>query len=150
MFTKDSFVKAISPIVIEIRMERRIRQEEMAEVLGISRKTLVQIEKGRRNLSWTEAVCVATLFKDSPTLEKVLGGNPIDVLSDINYLPKNKERIVSPDSYWWEDVMIEGTYTIQQNIISKQYRIIDDRNIQLFSSFDYEENLAVLKRRKDS
>lgn len=145
MYTKKSFSKAVSIVCKEVRIERRIRQEEMAEVLGISRKTLVQTEKGRRILSWTEAVCLATLFKDSPTLKDQLKDDPIKVISEIDYLPKNKERIVSKENYFWDDVIVKDSLALQQNIISKEYRIADKDSVQLYTSFDYDEILDVFR-----
>lgn len=109
------------------------------------RKTLVQTEKGRRTLSWTEAVCLATLFKDSPTLKEQLKDDPIKAISDIDYLPKNKERIVSKKNYFQDDVIVKDNLALQQNIISKEYRIADKDNIRIYTSFDYDEILDVFR-----
>ena len=49
-----------------IRTEYGLTQEKMADILGISKKTLVEIEKGRRSLGWTGAVALASLFSGSP------------------------------------------------------------------------------------
>ena len=48
-----------------IRTEYCLTQDKMAAVIGLSKKTLVEIEKGRRSLSWSAAVaanCAALNF----------------------------------------------------------------------------------------
>jgi DNA-binding XRE family transcriptional regulator len=48
----------------------------MAEIQGISKKTLVQIEKGRQEAGWSQVVAVWALFQESQILQHVLGGDP--------------------------------------------------------------------------
>ncbi|MFC7686455.1 hypothetical protein [Ureibacillus sp. GCM10028918] len=49
----------------------------MAEMLGISKKTLVQIEKGRTPANWTTVIAFCALFNDSELLLSVIGDKPI-------------------------------------------------------------------------
>ena len=62
---REEFVKAVSSKLKLIRTEYGITQEMMSEVLGISKKTLVETEKGRRELSWTEVIAVVTVLPDT-------------------------------------------------------------------------------------
>jgi hypothetical protein len=39
---------------------------------------------------------------------------------------------------WWQDVVKEGEYRIQQNIISRWYRILDKNNRKICSSSEYD------------
>ena len=48
-----------------VRSEYNLTQERMAEILGLSKKTLVQVAKERSLLSWPAAVTLATNFSDS-------------------------------------------------------------------------------------
>ena len=47
----------------------------MAAVLGISKKTLVEIEKGRSSLGWTGAAAFAAIFRESGILQAQFGGD---------------------------------------------------------------------------
>lgn len=38
---------------------------------------------------------------------------------------------------WWRDIKDEGGYRIQQNIISKRYRIPDDKERRICSAFEF-------------
>ena len=62
---REEFIKAVSSKLKLIRTEYGITQEAMSEMLGISKKTLVETEKGRRELSWTEVIAVASVFEKS-------------------------------------------------------------------------------------
>ncbi|RCK09687.1 hypothetical protein DT075_36260 [Bacillus licheniformis] len=52
----------------------------MANVLGMSKKTLVQIEKGRSAAGWAHVVAVCALFRNSEVLQAVLGDEPLEVV----------------------------------------------------------------------
>lgn len=66
----------------------------MTTVLGISKKTLVQVEKERTSIGWTNAVVVCALFNDSQILKHILGEEPFEVIEtlahDGMYTPKVK------------------------------------------------------------
>ena len=49
-------------------------------MLGISKKTLVETEKGRRELSWTEVIAVVSVFEKSEVLQGIVGGEAGDVI----------------------------------------------------------------------
>lgn len=38
---------------------------------------------------------------------------------------------------WWKDIELKGNYKIQQNIISKHYRILNNKDMRICSSFDF-------------
>ena len=63
-----------------IRTESGYSQELMADILGISKKTLVQIEKGRITGGWTVVVAVCALFKESEIIQNTFAGDPLDIL----------------------------------------------------------------------
>lgn len=68
-----------------IRTEYGLTQEKMADILGISKKTLVEIEKGRRSLGWTGAVALASLFSNSEILQNAYGGELSDLLTALAF-----------------------------------------------------------------
>ncbi|MBR4404624.1 MAG: helix-turn-helix transcriptional regulator, partial [Clostridiales bacterium] len=77
---REEFIKTVSSKLKLIRTEYGITQEAMSEMLGISKKTLVETEKGRRELSWTEVIAVVTVFEKSEVLKGITGGDASDVI----------------------------------------------------------------------
>jgi DNA-binding XRE family transcriptional regulator len=56
--TREEFIKKVDQKVKLIRNEKGYTQDKMAAVLGISKKTLVQVEKERASLGWPVAITV--------------------------------------------------------------------------------------------
>ena len=63
--TRVEFIKKVDEKVRLIRTEKGYTQDKMAEALGISKKTLVQVEKERSSLGWALAIAVCVIFRDS-------------------------------------------------------------------------------------
>ncbi len=57
----------------------------MAEIVGISKKTLIEIEKGRSSLTWAGAVCIATLFEHSEIIHLTFGGGVNEVTKTVAF-----------------------------------------------------------------
>lgn len=134
---RDDFIVKLDAKIKLIRNEGGYTQDKMAEIIGISKKTLVQIEKGRGSLGWTGAVAVCALFKDSEVLHMTLGGEPQDIILSLafnNY--EGDYEATMGGKIWWQDIKVEGNYKIQQNIISKHFRILDKQERRICSSFD--------------
>ena len=143
---KEEFVELISEKMKLVRTEQCFSQEKMSEVLGISKKTLVQIEKGRVSANWTTVVALCALFNHSELLVSVLGDDPIYFVQLIGHhntgLPK--ERTMG-GKVWWREVQRKGDFVLQQNLISQHYRIIDEHHYRWLSSFDQKEVLIRLE-----
>jgi DNA-binding XRE family transcriptional regulator len=137
--SRDEFVKLIDAKLKLIRNEKDYTQDKMAEILGVSKKTLVQIEKGRTSIGWTGAVALCTIFKDSEILQMTFGGNPKDIILTLAFegYEGGFEKTMG-GKVWWRDVQSRGELRIQQNIISQHYRILDMNDKRISSSFDYE------------
>ncbi len=122
-----------------IRTENDYTQDKMAEILGISKKTLVQIEKGRTLANWTTTIAICALFHNSPTLQNQIGGDPMEVIEltahDVIITPKEKTM---GGYIWWKNIEEFKNYRLQQNHLSKHYRILDDENYRLISTLDEE------------
>ena len=69
---KEYVVQLISLRIRMIRLEKGYSQDKMASIMGISKKTLVQIEKERVLASWANVIAVCALFRDSEILQAVL------------------------------------------------------------------------------
>ena len=138
--TREEFVAELDRQVKLVRTEYGFNQEVMARVLGISKKTLVEIEKGRSSLGWTGAVALCAIFSGSQVLSGLLGGEAGDMVPALAFqdlrptYPKTMGGKV-----WWRFVETMGPYTIQQNILSQHYRALDREDGRVCSSFDLEE-----------
>ena len=69
------FIEQTDARVKLVRAEFDLTQEKMALLLGLSKKTLVEIEKGRSSLGWTGAVALCTIFSSSEVLQNAFGGD---------------------------------------------------------------------------
>lgn len=137
--TRIEFIKKVDEKVKLIRNEKGYTQDKMAGILGISKKTLVQVEKERGSLGWAVSIAVCIIFKDSEILELTFGGDVEDIIRSLSF--ENNEKKYIPTlggKIWWKDIKIKNGYTIQQNIISNHYRILDSSYRRLCYSFELE------------
>ena len=137
---RTEFAALLDRQVKLVRTEYGLNQEVMARVLGISKKTLVEIEKGRTSLGWTGAVALCAIFSGSQVLSGVLGGEAGELIRALAFqdLRPPYPRTLG-GKVWWRFVETLGPYTIQQNLISQHYRALDREDGRVFSSFDLEE-----------
>ena len=133
--TKEEFVTIVNDNLKLVRTEFGLTQDKMAVILGISKKTLVESEKGRRAIGWTEAVALITMFADSTVLQNAFGGDAVEI---VKILAFDNVEVKYPSTMggkiWWRDIKKKGGYKIQQNIISNHYRILDSNNSRITSS----------------
>ena len=123
-----------------VRAEYSFSQEKMALMLGLSKKTLVEIEKGRSSLGWTGSVAFCTIFAGSGVVQGALGGNPAELILDLAFQgsePRYPQTLGG--RIWWQTVMENGVCRIQQNIISQHYRLLTMDGRRIASSFDLED-----------
>ncbi|MTI68154.1 MAG: helix-turn-helix domain-containing protein [Firmicutes bacterium] len=134
---RSEFIKKIDSKLRLIRNENDFTQDKMAEIIGVSKKTLVQIEKGRTSIGWTGAVAVCTIFKDSEILQMTLGGDLQDIILSLAF-DKYEESYKNTmgGKIWWNDIDIRDDFKIQQNLVSKHFRILDNKNRRVCFSFD--------------
>ena len=136
--TRVDFIKIASEKLKLIRIESGYTQDKMAEILGISKKTLVQIEKGRSTLGWTGAVTMCTIFRNSEVVEMTFGGNPQDIILSLAFTDYESNEQTMGGKVWWTNIKLASEFRIQQNIVSEHYRILDGQDRRICSSFDYE------------
>ena len=136
---RREFIREMDIHLKLVRTEYGYTQEMMASILGLSKKTLVEIEKGRSSLGWMGAVAFSSIFSASQVLSGALGGEAEDMILALAFedlkptYPKTMGGKV-----WWRTVETHGTIRIQQNIISQHYRALDDRDGRICSSFELE------------
>lgn len=152
-----------------LRSEFGMTQDDMARELGISKKTLVGIEKGRSSLGWTGSAALCLLFGDSQTLRRELEGDPADMAAGLReHRPPERDGGIkkapaehletaeaalsadTPDagasSPLWRYVGAPFGIRAEQNLISEHYRLTDAGGRRLFASFDYAEIEAEAER----
>ncbi|MFV5170625.1 helix-turn-helix transcriptional regulator [Bacillus cereus] len=137
---KETVIDLISKNARLIRLEKGYSQEKMATVLGISKKTLVQIEKERISIGWTNAVVVCALFQDSQILKHVLGEEPFEVIETLAHDSMDTPKIKTlGGKMFWNEIAKKGKFRVQQNVISQHFRILDDNDYRWYSTFEEEE-----------
>lgn len=148
VLSKDDVVHIMSTKLKLVRVERGLSQEKMAEVLGLSKKTLVQIEKGRIPAGWTVCIAAAALFPESEIVQSSFGGHPLEVIqalvfTDGGQVLRPQEKTLG-GKVWWTLEKQLGTFRLQRNIISGHYRILDTHDFRWLSSFDRDFMLGTL------
>ena len=145
--TKKEFAVQMDGILKSVRKEYGFTQEKMAAVLGISKKTLVEIEKGRSSLGWTGAAAFAAIFSESGILQEAYGGELTDLVEALAFAdaePQNPKTMGG--KVWWREIMKNKGYRIQQNLISGHFRLLDKEDHRLMASFELERVLVRMKR----
>lgn len=140
--TREEFIGTMDEKCRLIRTEFRYSQDKMAEVLGLSKKTLVQIEKGRSTLGWMGAVTLCTIFGKSEIVQMTFGGPPEDVVMALAFDSTEQQFTKTlGGKVWWVNLETLCGYTVQKNIVFQHYRILDREDRRICSSFEYEHVL---------
>ena len=123
-----------------MRTEFGFTQEEMAYALGLSKKTLVDIEKERRSLGWTGSLALCLVFQDSEVLAGVFGGQPVEIILALAFegRPANLPSTIN-NLPWWSTLYENESFIIQQNIVSQHYRLLTSDGRRVASSFDIDD-----------
>ena len=122
--TKKEFAAALDSALKAVWKEYGFTQEKMAAVLGISKKTLVEIEKGRSSLGWTGAAAFAAIFRESGILQAQFGGDLDDLVEALAFAEAEPQY---------------------PNVVSGHFRLLDRENRRLMASFTLERVLERLK-----
>lgn len=146
---REDLIARCDQLLKLVRTEYSFNQEKMAQILGLSKKTLVEIEKGRSSLGWTGSVAFCTLFADSQVLQASFGGPPGDLLLDLAFRGSEPPPPKAHGGVWWQTVMENEACLIQQNTISQHYRLLTRDGRRLASSFDIEDLLDLFHASPD-
>ncbi len=152
--TKEHLKEIVSSKLRLLRSEYNFSQDKMAEILGLSKKTLVQIEKNRMLASWTVVVAVCGLFRESEIIKMTIGDDPLEIVEAITFdkvsTPKN---VTGGGRMFWKTLLSEKQFRLQKHVLSGHFRVIDGNDKRWVSSFDeqyiYNEFESLLKRGKD-
>lgn len=137
---RDELTAQVSQKLKMIRVEANYTQDKLADVLGISKKTVVQIEKERLHASWTVVVAICALFRESEILQSVVGNDPIETVEVAAHEKIRSHGFKTMGGHiWWNEIGTWQGYRLQQNTISNHYRILDANDYRIFSTTDKKE-----------
>jgi DNA-binding XRE family transcriptional regulator len=137
LMNREEIIRLVSDKLRLIRTEAGYTQDKMAEIIGVSKKTLVQIEKGRVLAGWSTVVSICALFRETETVQFLFGNEPLEVLETVAREGIDYRRMKTLGGrIWWKDLSRKNDYILQQNILSKHFRILDNKNHRIYSSFD--------------
>ena len=146
---KEELINVLSNDCRLVRAEFGFSQDQMAQILGMSKKTLVETEKGRRKLSWPECIALAVIFSRSQILGNEFGGELSDMIRAVSF---DDTDVLYPKTMggkvWWRVIEEKNGYRIQQNVLSMHYRLLDPHDGRMMSSFNLEEVREYLKSLK--
>ena len=134
---RDDIIQQVSEKLRLIRTEAGYTQDKMAEIIGVSKKTLVQIEKGRVLANWSTVVAICALFRETETVQFLFGSEPLEVIETVarEGIDYRKSKTLG-GRVWWKVLNKDNGFILQQNILSKHFRILDEKNYRIFSSLD--------------
>lgn len=145
--TKKEFTVQMDGVLKSVRKEYGFTQEKMAAVLGVSKKTMVEIEKGRSSLGWTGAAAFAAIFSESIILQEAYGGELSDLVEALAFTDAEPQYPKTMGGkVWWREIIKKKGYHIQQNLISGHFRLLDKEDHRLMASFELERVLERMKR----
>ncbi|MDR0848095.1 MAG: helix-turn-helix domain-containing protein [Propionibacteriaceae bacterium] len=136
---REEFIALCDTKLRLVRAEANLTQEDMSYALGISKKTLVDIEKGRRTLGWTGAVALCSVFRDSDILASAFGGPTVDMVQALALQGRTLPAPEPTGNPWWTVIAENPAYIIEQNVISQHYRLLTRDRTRVTSSFDIDD-----------
>lgn len=142
---KTTLTTYVSESLRLIRNEYHISQDVFSGMIGITKKTLVQIEKERQPASWSVVVAVCMLFAESEILTMELKSDPRTVIHSIVFdsVKRPKEKTLGGKMFWKTIHEVPG-FKVQQNYFSNHYRLLDGYGKRWVSSFYKDKIMAFL------
>ena len=137
---KTMFDEMVSERARTIRSEADLTQERFAEMIGISKKTLVEVEKGRKTFGYTTAVTVSVLFRHGEIIRNLFGDAVLEVIDLSAKTSSGRPKLRTFGGLvFWNAIEERGGFRVQHNRVTGHYRIIDQENYRHFYSYDLDE-----------
>ena len=124
---RQSFTDLIQTKFKMVRIEAGYTQDTMAQTIGLSKKTLVQIEKERVLPNWTTCVSICALFRDSDVLNSTFGCDPLEIVQTIS-----RNHCAYPNHSTTSD--IRNGFILQSNKVSNIYRVLNNEKQPIFGT----------------
>lgn len=133
--TREAFIALCDRKEKLVRHEVGYSQQQMSTILGLSKKTLVQIEKWRASLGWQGAVTLCVLFRATREITLTFGPDVELLIRTLGDKPHAFEApFISPHAVW-NPILKTGDRVIEQNSASQLYRL-QENGETLAASFD--------------
>lgn len=87
---KDEYVENLSFKLAALRAQANISQEDLANIIGISRQTYYAIENGKRTMSWNTYIGLLFFFDSlakTAQMLRTLGAYPVELIEQFNNDP---------------------------------------------------------------
>ena len=143
---REAFTKVIQSKFKIIRTEAGYTQDSMSQTVGLSKKTLVQIEKERIIPNWTTCVSICALFRDSDTLTSTFGGDPLELAQVLS-----RGNAFYPDylkeSLYWGTVEEKDGWTLQRNKMNDLHRVLNPENRPVHASYLERQSITYFKQK---
>lgn len=84
---KDKYITILTNELVTLRTKTSISQEELANVLGVTRQTYGAIERRIRKMSWNTYLSLVMFFDNNHKthqLLRVVGAYPLDIIKRFN------------------------------------------------------------------
>lgn len=146
---KQQFTDLLQTKFKMVRIEAGYTQDTMAQTIGLSKKTLVQIEKERVLPNWTTCVSLCALFRDSEVLQNTLGGDPLEVIQVISRGACAYPNKDNKNELWWTTLEADQDVILQQNKISNLYRVLDGSTQPVYGSNKAREAEMFFNKKKN-
>lgn len=139
---KQTVIILLSENLKLIRNEANYTQDEFAKILGLSKKTIVQIEKKRALINWTTVIALCSLFSTNKVILSLFEDEPINLIRELSlhfddehYYTKSKTL---GGTVFWDNLEENQFYKFQKHNFSQFFRILDEQNYRIYSSFEEE------------
>jgi len=137
---KTDFCTKVQRILEDLRKDINMTQEEMAYTIGLSKKTLIQIEKERSLLKWAEAVTFVSIFSEHDIVKSVFGDEVTEIIQLIAIQkPSRRQLKTMGGESWWKTLITKEGFRIQQHKISRHFRILDQEDYRIFFTYSKSE-----------
>ncbi|UXR68937.1 MULTISPECIES: helix-turn-helix transcriptional regulator [unclassified Staphylococcus] len=143
---RQSFTDLIQAKFKMVRIEAGYTQDTMAQTIGLSKKTLVQIEKERVLPNWTTCVSICALFRDSEVLNSTFGCDPLEIVQTISRNQAAYPKYSTVSDIYWETISTRGGYILQANKVSELYRVLDSDKQPIFGTAKQREAETYFQR----
>ncbi|EKU46583.1 XRE family transcriptional regulator XdrA [Staphylococcus massiliensis] len=131
---KQEFTDVIQTKFKMVRIEAGFTQDTMAQTIGLSKKTLVQIEKERVLPNWTTCIAICSLFRDSDVLNSMFGCDPLEIVQTISRSHCAYPNYPTTSDIYWHVISTKNGYMLQSNKVSEIYRVLDQDKQPIFGT----------------
>lgn len=131
---RQSFTDLIQTKFKMVRIEAGYTQDTMAQTIGLSKKTLVQIEKERVLPNWTTCISICALFRNSDVLNNTFGCDPMEIVQIISRNHSAYPNHETTSDIYWNTIDTRHGYILQSNKVSDIYRVLNPEKQPIFGT----------------